>query len=82
MIKVRGKGKVQRAIVKLFKEQPDARLTVRELAARIYPGRDFIGVSQTNATGVALRQLAPTLGLTRCRAFNERGGWHYVWGLK
>ena len=75
-------GPMQRAVRSVFNAEPDARLTVREVAARIYPDRETIGVTETNTTNRILRQLAPVLGLTRVRVGLEGGAWQHVWGQK
>jgi len=77
-----GLGRAQRAVAGIFEDEPDARLTVAEVAARVYPGKE-ITRGDTNNTNRVLRQLAPALGLTRCRAsMPGRSGWRHVWGRK
>ncbi len=75
-------GPMQRAVRAVFAAEPGARLSVREVAARIYPDRESIGVTETNTTNRILRQLAPVLGLTRVRVGLEGGAWQHVWGQK
>jgi hypothetical protein len=75
-------GNIQRAVADIFKDEPHARLTVTEVAARVYPGR-IVTRSDTNNIGRVLRQLAPTLDLCCSRVSAPgRFGWHHVWGRK
>jgi len=75
-----GLGSVQRAVVEIFETEPSARLTVEEVAARVYPGAT-ITRSHTNNIGRVLRQLGPVLGLACCRVPTpSRLGWRHVWG--
>lgn len=75
-------GRIQSAIAAIFAANPQARFTVRQLAARIYPGEE-ITRSHTNAIGVTLRRIAPEMGLHRSRAhMPNRLGWHFVYGRK
>lgn len=77
-----GLGSAQRAVADIFEDEPNARLTVREIATRVYPGK-AITRSDTNNVGRVLRQLAPTLGLFRSRVSAPgRFGWRHVWGRK
>lgn len=76
----RGPGRIQRGLSAIFEKHPAGRFTIRELASRIYPGEE-ITISHTNAVGYTLRQVAPTLGLTRCRTGKPgQLGWAYRWG--
>jgi len=77
-----GLGSAQRAVAGIFEDEPDARLTVAEVAARVYPG-EAVTRSHTNNINRVLRQLAPTLGLARVRVSAPgRFGWRHVWGRK
>lgn len=77
-----GPGNIQRGIIDAFDTYPKRRFSVRELAARIYLDEE-VTRSRTNAIGYSLRQLAPSLGLTRCRIGDpSRFGWYYAWGRK
>lgn len=77
-----GLGTAQRAVAGIFEDEPDARLTVKEVAARVYPGKE-ITRSDTNNINRVLRQLAPTLGLFRSRVSAPgRFGWRHIWGRK
>lgn len=75
-----GLGSAQRAVVKIFEAEPDVRLTVKEIAGRVYPGK-AITRSETNNIGRVLRQLGPVLGIASCRVSDPRRfGWRHVWG--
>jgi len=77
-----GLGSAQRAVVEIFEAEPDARLTVKEIAGRVYglPGNN-ISRSHTNNIGRVLRQLGPVLGIASCRVSDRRRfGWRHVWG--
>lgn len=77
-----GPGRIQRTIIEIFATDPAARLTVAQMAERAYPG-ETITRSHTNAVGLALRNVAPMLGLTRVRvSASGRFGWRHVWGRK
>lgn len=75
-------GHIQREVSAIFKATPTARFSVRDLAKRVYPDRE-VTVSETNTVNRVLRQLTPSLGLTRCRASRSgERGYRHVWGLK
>jgi len=77
----RGPGHVQRAIVAIYAEQPGKVFSTAELATLIYPGQ-IITKSNRDAVDRALRQLAPQLGLTRCRSRPWKStAWRNVWGV-
>lgn len=77
-----GLGSAQRAVVSIYQHDPDARLTVAQVAGRVYPG-DTITRSHTNNINRVLHQLAPVLNLTRSRVCNPGSlGWRHVWGKR
>ncbi|GLT01502.1 hypothetical protein GCM10007897_28960 [Sphingobium jiangsuense] len=77
-----GLGSAQRAVMAIFEDEPDARLTVKEVAARVYPGKE-ITRGDTNNIGRVLRQLAPMIGLACCRVrIPDHFGWRHQWGRK
>lgn len=77
-----GLGSAQRAVMAIFEDEPDARLTVEEITARVYPGKDITRGDRSNI-GRVLRQLAPMIGLASCRVRHPRNfGWHHIWGRK
>ena len=74
-------GHVQAAVKAIFAAQPKARLSVREIAERVYPEQP-ITVSETNTINRVLRHFTPSLGLTRVRVAHPGGAWKHVWGKK
>lgn len=75
-------GRVKRAVVAAFEAQPRRWFTTAQLAAIAYPGL-VIEKRHLDATDRAIRSVAPTLGLVRCRVGTPKtGGWHNSWGAR
>ena len=76
----RGLGRIQRTVVAAFADDPNAKLTISQLALRCYPDQK-ITEAHLDTVRRTLTKLEPALGLRRCRIgqLKERG-WHYVIG--
>lgn len=74
----KGPGRVQRAIIDLFDQNPGRRFRTSEIAAHVFSEpQDW----HLNNIGRALRTLAPTLGLIKCRMSRHGSkGWEHIWG--
>lgn len=77
----KGPGRVQRALVAAFEQEPRRKFTVEELAEIVYP-ECAVSEVQRDTVRRALAKLEQSLQLHRCRIgeFKKRG-WHYVIGL-
>lgn len=77
----RGPGRVQRALISAFEQQPNRRFTVEALAEIVYP-ECAVSEVQRDTVRRALAKLEPSLQLHRCRAGqSNRRGWRYTVGL-
>jgi|EndMetStandDraft_8_1072994.scaffolds.fasta_scaffold564138_2 Fe2+ or Zn2+ uptake regulation protein len=72
----KGPGKVQRAIIAAFEQEPSRRLTAAELAASIFADQPTASHIET------VRQALSKLGFKKSRCGHlKTGGWRYVWGV-
>jgi hypothetical protein len=69
-------GRVQRAILSAFEDQPARRFTTHELAVSIF------GNTPTASQIETVRQALGKLELKKSRVGQRKtGGWHLVWGV-
>ncbi len=72
----KGPGRVQRAIIAAFADEPARRFTTEELATCVF------GTAPTASHIETVRQALNKLGLKKSRAGQRKtGGWHHVWGV-
>lgn len=76
----RGYGAVQRGIIGIFQSMPNAKLTIEDISAILFPDMPVTDARRESIRR-ALQSLTPELNLRRCRnRLPSQFGWRHVYG--
>jgi len=73
----KGYGRIQRALMLLFKNHPGRLFSIDDLVAAVYEGQPVTQVHR-DYINAAMKKLAPMLGVNKFRAGRmKEGGWSW-----